>query len=92
MPHDYAEEVAEVGVDCRAALDAIPLGQLPAFADGFHGKGACDFGDEIYRAAVRLRAVRGWDDPFECHIDDEDAYAAYYDERAARAGLPPAER
>lgn len=89
---DYATEVDEVLFDCRKALDAIPLGDLPAFADGFHDGGACNFGDNIFHEAVRLRLTDDWDGPFELYIADDDAYAAYYDGRAAEAGLPPVER
>lgn len=90
--HDYAEEVDEVKFDARGALDCIPLQFLPAFPDDFHDKGACDYGDDVFRAAVRIHAIRDWDGPFEFHVADDEAYAKYYDERAVAAGLPPVER
>ena len=88
---DYAEEVDEVRFDAAAALDCIPLVELPEFAGDFHDEGFCDYGDDIFHAAVRLGSVRDWDGPFECYVD-EDAYAAYYDARASEAGLSPVER
>ena len=89
---DYATEVGEARFDCREALDAIPLCQLPETAGGFHDDGACDFGDDVFRAAVRLHLTDDWDGPFELYVTDEEAYADYYDIRRAKAGLPPAER
>jgi hypothetical protein len=88
---DYAVDVDEVGFDCRSALDAIPLADLPEYADGF-SDGACDFGDDVYRNAVAFHAVQDWDGPFCFDISDCDAYEAYYDARAKAAGLPPVER
>lgn len=87
----YADEVDEVRFDAAAALDCIPLAELPEFAGDFHDEGFCDYGDDIFRAAVRLGSVRDWAGPFECYVD-EDAYATYYDARAAEAGLSPVER
>lgn len=88
---DYAVTVDEAKFDARPALDCIPLKYLPEFADGF-ADGACDSGDDVFRAAVRVHAVDDWDGPFCLYIADEDAYVAYYDRRAAEAGLPPVER
>lgn len=88
---DYANYVAEAEFDARAALDTIPLQELPEFADGF-AEGACNFGDDVFHAAVRCHSVSDWDGPFEFDIADPDAYEAYYDARAAKAGLEPVER
>lgn len=89
---DYAETVDEVEFDCRKALDAIPLSNLPETADGFHANGACNCGDDVFHAAVRLHLTNSWDGPFEFYVSDDDAYAAYYDARAKEAGLEPVER
>ena len=87
----YAAEVDEARFDAAPALDSVPLSELPEFADGFHDDGFCNYGDDIFHAAVRLGALGDWDGPFECYVD-EDAYAAYYDARASEAGLSPVER
>ena len=89
---DYAETVDEVGFDCRKALDAIPMSDLPETADGFRDDGACEFGDDVFHAAVRLRLTKPWNGPFEFYVVDDDAYASYYDARAKEAGLEPVER
>lgn len=89
---DYAETVNEVEFDCRKALDAIPLSNLPETADGFHANGACGCGDDVFHAAVRLHLTKPWDGPFEFYVADDDAYASYYDARAMEAGLEPVER
>lgn len=89
---DYAVEEGTREFDCATALDSIPLAELPEHADGFHDEGACDFGDDVFREAVRRRLVEDWDGPFEFYVADEDAYATYYDKRASEAGLAPVER
>ena len=81
---DYAVNCGEVFFDCHLALDQFKLSELPMCADDLHSIGALDYGDELFFEAVRLGLTESWDGPFECYIEDEDAYQDYLAERVKR--------
>lgn len=90
---DYAIEVDEVEFDCRMALDAFKLSDLPGYVDDLHDKGYCDCGDEIFYESVERGLVADWDGPFDLYLSNEDAYWAYLDERIElEYGYKPTDR
>lgn len=88
----YCRTVKSEVFDCTGALDEIAYGELPAEAEGFRSDGACDYGDDVYRNAVALGVVDGWDGPFEVYVD-RAGYARYHSARGRlemrRAAIDP---
>lgn len=82
--NNYAIEVDTVEFDCRLALDGIDLCYFPNSTMDIHGCGYFDYGDDIFYKAVALGLVEPWDGPFDCYIDDEEAYSRYLEKRIKR--------
>jgi len=73
---DYANYVRDEVFDCELALDTFSLDELPPSGDGF-ADGACNYGDEVFEAAVSLGLVNEWDGPFYFRISDYPSYDRY---------------
>lgn len=79
--NDYAITMDTAEFECQAALDQIPLDELPEYADDFKSEGACNYGDDVWFAAVAAGLVEDWDGPFEFYITDDEAYEKYLEMR-----------
>lgn len=78
--------------DIRPALDAIAVGDLPAYGEDFHHvRYGC--GDGLVAAAKAVGLIDG-DEWQKVSYDgiDESAYEDYYDARRSHEGLPAIER
>ena len=73
---DYADYVKDEVFDCELALDTFTLDELPPSGDGF-ADGACNFGDDVFDAAVSLGLTDEWSGPFCFRISDYPAYDRY---------------
>lgn len=80
---DYAMAVDHVEYECKDALDAFKLSELPPYADMFQRDGFLSYGDDLFHESVSLGLVAEWDGPFEVYVDEGD-YDEYLRDRVLR--------